>query len=957
MTLSKTTAARDAAPGNYTTLSPSSIRNQAAGAFFALPCSSEESTEATLISSPEELPEGIARHWCDHHFIVIYTGRDIPFFACHAVHRPHQLFGPDGRILRGGAGALHLIDITRPGSPASELNGQNLFSRLVPSGTASAAQAVTTALELSLQASRASVGLGLASSGSAITLAAPMEHREQALQKVLKTAAGHGLSVIAACDDDAASLISSIPTADHATALIPSTAFPDTDCPEDLLADGVIAALRGGACHIGELSEPGNLTVSVIGADKSCLGIVRRLLSSGSRVNLAGVSGSILTEAIQQFIENGRLRVIPADGILSVPADAICPCSPLKLSDEDPAALRMRGVRLICGPAPVLSASGDLNGLIDSLHSSGIQLIPDELAHSGTQLFINRALSRADASPTPVSHDNFRYIERAVGHGLRLSAQGDTPLPAVIRRHLDDLIRSNGLTDRHAFIEDLRQWSSSPHPLAAPTIKGLFSFPGGERVQADSLGDVRLPEKTYYGPQTERGRKSFDVSGRAIGENREFIEALARVKKAAARTSMHLGSLSSAKGKAIILAAEEIILGGLTDAFPVDWLQGGGGVAMNMNINEVIAVRAGEILTGKRAISVVHPNDDVNLNHSTNDAVHAALHLTFLNLHGRLEKALRHLEAILHAKVIEFKDVVKLGRTCLQDAVPLTMGQFFSGYLAFVTRQRKLLAALEPALCRTGMGATGIGTGLGMEPGFLEGFYNEISRDSGFRLQASDNFFDTLQNADPLLDVSARLKSIAVGLGKMASDMRLLSTGPRTGMRELRLPAAQPGSSIMPGKVNPTIPELMNQIVYRVCGNDQSVTMAAEGGELDLNVWEALILEAVCESYRLLTNGITIFADRCIAGVEADREVCTAGAEGSLALSTVVSEVLGYKAGLKASAYANENGCSIREAVIALGLMTDDQARELLSPALLTDRIRYAEALKKHRKIQDSKNA
>lgn len=322
--------------------------------------------------------------------------------------------------------------------------------------------------------------------------------------------------------------------------------------------------------------------------------------------------------------------------------------------------------------------------------------------------------------------------------------------------------------------------------------------------------------------------------------------------------------------------------------------------------------------------------------------VHTVLHLTILHWLKALDGRLGELETCLLEKSREWRDAVKLGRTCLMDALPMTVGQQSSGYHALIARQRHAFSRLQEDCRVLGMGGTGIGTGLGtglgMAPGFLEAFYEELSEAEGEKFTPAENFFDVLQNSDFYLAVSGAFKTLATGLSRIASDLRIMSSGPRAGWGEIVLPAVQPGSSIMPGKINPLMPELIIQIGYQVCGHDLAVTMAHEGGDIDLNVWEAVFLHNLSQSGMLLHNGIGLFIEKCLSGITLNTQLCEAHARSSLALATVISETYGYATGLAMARKAAADGTSVAEATVALGIMDEKSAAELLDPLSQTSR-------------------
>ncbi len=455
------------------------------------------------------------------------------------------------------------------------------------------------------------------------------------------------------------------------------------------------------------------------------------------------------------------------------------------------------------------------------------------------------------------------------------------------------------------------------------------------RTEEDSLGTMQLDDTLYYGIQTERARRTFAVSGKTIDDYPFYIRSIVDIKRAAALANKHIGALDPAIADAIVQACDDYCDGFFTGQFPLDMLQGGGGTSTNMNVNEVLANRANEILTGEKGYGRVHPNTHVNMCQSTNDVIPSAMKISCVDFIDGLLTVLRELEDVLAQKTGEFAHVVKLGRTCLQDAVPLTLGQEFGGYHAFVQRQKKQLEALRGDFLAIPLGATAVGTGMGAQPGYVEKVFTYLCDLTGLELHQEDNLFDGLQNGDMYVALSARLKALATGLSKIASDLRLLSSGPRAGLGEISLPPVQPGSSIMPGKVNPVIAELVNQVCYRICGNDITVTMAVEGGELDLNVWEPVIVSALFDSFMLLTKLIPRFAQDCLAGILANKEICLEYAGSSLALSAVIAAKFDYATGCRVAAYAQEKRLSIFEACVQMGILSREDAGRMLDPTHL----------------------
>jgi aspartate ammonia-lyase len=465
------------------------------------------------------------------------------------------------------------------------------------------------------------------------------------------------------------------------------------------------------------------------------------------------------------------------------------------------------------------------------------------------------------------------------------------------------------------------------------------------RTEHDCLGELQVREDVYWGIQTERAISNFQVSGRTLGELPIFIHSIALIKKAAALANRDIGQVEPGVADAICRAVDEIIAGKFPESFPVDVLQGGGYTSANMNVNEVIANRANELLTGHTGYDAVHPNTHVNMGQSTNDVIPAAMCLACHTYLKQLIDRVIHLETALAKKVVEFAHIVKVSRTCIQDAVPITLGQEFSGYLAFVRRQRANLQAVMESCTELPLGATAVGTGLGAFEGYSTKVYEHLARLSGVKVRMNSNLFDGLQNTDAYLHVSGALRALATGLGKFATDLRIMSSGPRAGFNEIELPAVQPGSSIMPGKINPVMPELINQVCYQVCGNDLAVTMAVEGGELDLNVWEPLIVKCLSESFQLLTRSLAVFTDLCVDGIKANEAVCRKNADHCLAISTVVAALFGYEEGVRVAQEAYRTGEPVKEVAVRFGLLSAEEAETLMNPLMLTDPAKSSQIL------------
>ncbi|AXH14620.1 aspartate ammonia-lyase [Malaciobacter mytili LMG 24559] len=471
------------------------------------------------------------------------------------------------------------------------------------------------------------------------------------------------------------------------------------------------------------------------------------------------------------------------------------------------------------------------------------------------------------------------------------------------------------------------------------------------RKDSDFLGEVEISNDVYYGVQTLRAIQNFNISGTTHYEMNEYIQSIALIKKAAALANYDSKALNKEITQAICEACDEIIEGKHSSSFPIDVIQGGGGTSSNMNVNEVVACRANEILTGTKSYSKIHPNTHVNMGQSTNDVIPSAMKIaTYKNLE-QLLIPLEILEKTLIDRQKKYENILRLGRTCIQDALPMTFGQYFSGYVSFVQRMQKKVKNLLEECLELPLGATAIGTSLSVQPGYLNNVYKYLQSESKIEFKKEENFFDGLQNADLYIEVSATLKRIATTLSKIATDFRILSSGPKAGFQELNLPAVQPGSSIMPGKVNPVIPELVNQLAYQVCGNDMTISMAVEGGELDLNVWEPIIIKNLSESFRLLNNGIRIFSEKCIANLTPNKKISTKYASDTLALSTTISAIFGYKTGTLVARKAFNEEKTIKEVVLELELLSKEETEEVLDPFNMTNEQISSNMILKYQKI------
>ena len=451
------------------------------------------------------------------------------------------------------------------------------------------------------------------------------------------------------------------------------------------------------------------------------------------------------------------------------------------------------------------------------------------------------------------------------------------------------------------------------------------------RLEHDLLGDYQVPINAYWGVHTARAVDNFPISGVPIGHYRSLIRALAIVKQAAAKANFALGELDEKIADAISKACEEVAEGKFDSEFVVDAIQGGAGTSTNMNANEVIANRAIEHLGGSKGeYSIVHPLNHVNKSQSTNDVYPTSLKLALIIEIGELLKAMTHLQDAFHLKAYEFRDVIKIGRTQLQDAVPMTIGQEFASFSRMTMEDIQRLREVVPLLREINLGGTAIGTGLNAPIGYSQTACRILSELSGFDFEVAEDMVEATQDAGVFVLVSGVLKRIAVKLSKTSNDLRLLSSGPRAGFDEINLPARQAGSSIMPGKVNPVIPEVVNQIAFAVIGNDVTVTMAAEAGQLQLNAFEPIMCRALMMSITQLRQGCYVLADACVSGITANVEKLRLSVEQSIGLVTAISPVLGYENATIVAQKALADGTSVREVVLELGLMTELQFDELL---------------------------
>jgi len=455
-----------------------------------------------------------------------------------------------------------------------------------------------------------------------------------------------------------------------------------------------------------------------------------------------------------------------------------------------------------------------------------------------------------------------------------------------------------------------------------------------QRIEHDLLGEKAVPSDAYYGIQTERAIENFHITGVPISQYPDLIRALAMIKLAAARANHDCGKLEAEVLYGVESACREIIDGALHDQFPVDVIQGGAGTSTNMNANEVIANRSLEIMGfAKGEYEHCDPHDHVNRSQSTNDVYPSALHVAIALGNARLISELRALVGALRTKGEEFSGVLKMGRTQLQDAVPMTLGQEFDAWAESLENEVTALAEVEVILLEVNMGGTAIGTGLNAPEGYAELCVEQLVEITGKAIRLAPDLVEATQDTQPFVLYSSCLKSLAIKLSKICNDLRLLSSGPRAGLNEINLPRMQPGSTIMPGKVNPVIPEVVNQVCFRAIGNDLTVTLAAEAGQLQLNVMEPVIADCILESQTMFMNAARTLRVHCINGVTANEDVCREYIERSIGVVTALNPVLGYDATNELAKEALETGRGIVELVREKGLLTEEEIQAVMDPA------------------------
>ncbi|MDQ0245197.1 aspartate ammonia-lyase [Bacillus fengqiuensis] len=455
------------------------------------------------------------------------------------------------------------------------------------------------------------------------------------------------------------------------------------------------------------------------------------------------------------------------------------------------------------------------------------------------------------------------------------------------------------------------------------------------RIENDFLGAKEVPKDAYYGIQTLRAVENFPITGYRIHES--LIKAMAMVKKSAALANMDVKRLYEGIGHAIIKAADEIIQGRWHEQFIVDPIQGGAGTSMNMNANEVIANRALELLGHEKGTyKHLSPNSHVNMSQSTNDVFPTAIHLATLTSIESLLHTMQDMLDVLKKKSQQFDHVIKMGRTHLQDAVPIRLGQEFEAYSRVVERDIKRIQQSRQHLYEVNMGATAVGTGLNADPGYIKNVVKHLADISGLPLVGAEHLVDATQNTDAYTEVSAALKVCAMNMSKIANDLRLMASGPRAGLAEITLPARQPGSSIMPGKVNPVMPEMINQVAFQVIGNDHTICLASEAGQLELNVMEPVLVFNLLQSISIMNNGFRAFTDHCLTGIEANEKQLKEYVDKSVGIITAVNPHIGYEVAARIAREAILKGKPVRELCLQYDVLTEEELDLILNPYEMT---------------------
>jgi len=504
----------------------------------------------------------------------------------------------------------------------------------------------------------------------------------------------------------------------------------------------------------------------------------------------------------------------------------------------------------------------------------------------------------------------------------------------ISKIHFNEIIASNPPLGAKILSRIARVISRRMQQTNTRMVNAAAQYQSGRtRKEHDLLGDRDVPFESYYGVQTLRALENFNISGVSLSAYPLIIEALAMVKMAAAKSNYDLGLLSEPVTNAIVQACEEIINGKLHTHFIVDMIQGGAGTSTNMNANEVIANRALEILGYEKGdYNYCHPNNHVNLSQSTNDAYPTAVKIALINANKKLVEVIKELVKSFKEKGREFSHIIKMGRTQLQDAVPMTLGQEFEAYSVTLEEEIARLNENANLFLEVNMGATAIGTGINAPKGYSQKCVEHLREITKLDIKLASNLIEATQDTGAFVIYSSAVKRLAVKLSKISNDLRLLSSGPRTGINEINLPPMQPGSSIMPGKVNPVIPEVVNQIAFKVIGNDLTVTLAAEGGQLELNVFEPVIVQSLFESIEMLKNGMTTLKYKCVDGITANEKRCRQLVENSIGIITALNPVLGYETSTELAKEAFEKNRSVYELVLEKNLLSREQLDEMLKP-------------------------
>ncbi|HWK23669.1 MAG TPA: aspartate ammonia-lyase [Ureibacillus sp.] len=455
------------------------------------------------------------------------------------------------------------------------------------------------------------------------------------------------------------------------------------------------------------------------------------------------------------------------------------------------------------------------------------------------------------------------------------------------------------------------------------------------RIEKDFLGEKEIPKEAYYGIQTMRAVENFPITGYRI--HPELIKSLGIVKKAAVLANMKVGMIKEEIGQFIIQSCDEVIAGKWNDQFIVDPIQGGAGTSINMNTNEVIANRALELMGEEKGnYKVISPNSHINMSQSTNDAFPTATHIAVLSLMNQLIDSAKNMQDAFVSKAKEFAGVIKMGRTHLQDAVPILLGQEFEAYARVISRDIERISLSRHHLFEVNMGATAVGTGLNADPNYIDAVVQNLSEISGLPLSRAEHLVDATQNTDCYTEVSAMLKVCMINMSKIANDLRLMASGPRDGLFEIILPARQPGSSIMPGKVNPVMAEVVNQVAFQVMGNDLTISQASEAGQFELNVMEPVLFFNLIQSISIMNNVFTTFTERCLVDIKANEEHLREYVEKSVGIITAVNPHIGYELAAQIAKEAIATGASVRELCLQSGALTKEQIDKILDPYEMT---------------------